>query len=151
LEASFRVDVDVLLTDDGSFFISEGYAHIQTAAAVITNQVERSGINNDALDVNSMQQNEIISLLIPPKPDFIPNQNVHKAIATPNGTTPTSFIHNETSCNITSRVQLRVVNRSNAANTRIFQQWTLETIDEHGNIKHVGGDEFYATYSTVPL
>ena len=132
----------------GFLFFSEGYAHIQTAAAVITNQVERSGINND---VNSMQQNEIISLLIPPKPDFIPNQNVHKAIATPNGTTPTSFIYNETSCNITSQVQLRIVNRSNAANTSIFQQWTLETMDAHVNIKHVGGDEFYATYSTVPL
>ena len=92
MEASFRVDVDVLLTDDGSFF-SEGYAHIQTAAAVITNQVERSGINNDALDVNSMQQNEIISLLIPPKPDFIPNQNVHKAIATPSQWNDTHIFH----------------------------------------------------------
>ena len=28
--------------------------------------------------------NEIMSLLIPTKPDFIPNQNVHKAIAIPN-------------------------------------------------------------------
>ena len=98
--------------------------------------------------------NEIMSLLIPTKPDFIPNQNVHhKAIARPNGTS--SFIHNETSCNIASQVRLHLVNRSkNAANRSIVQQWTFETMDAHGNVNHhVGGDEFYATYhhnETVP-
>lgn len=157
LEASFQaykakgsfcsVDVDILLKDDGwvSFF-KKDMLTVMTDAAVVPKEVKPSGNDADD-DVNPLQQNEILSLLIPPKPDFIPNQNVHKAIATSNGTTTTPLIYKGKSCNITSQVRLHVVNkRNNAANTSIVQQWTLETMDEHGNTKHVGGDEFYVTY-----
>ena len=85
-------------------------------------QAKRTG--NDAVDVDSLQQqNEIISLLIPPKPDFIPNQNVHKAIATVHPIMERQPHLSSTMKNLAiSHLRYDYTQSKNAANASIVQQ-----------------------------
>lgn len=73
------------------------------------------------------------SFMIPPAPSLIPKQNVLSVVD----------IHklqrklDVSSCKITSQVRLIAAS----------PKWILQSIDESGNDKSMGGDEFYVTYT----
>ena len=74
----------------------------------------------------------VLSLWIPDKPD----RSIQERISSSIGNSTTSPLSH---CNVTSQVQI-----VHSLNETV---WILHALDDQGQPKHVGGDEFYITYT----
>ena len=83
----------------------------------------------------------IVQIWIPKQPDPMPTLKILKAMAPANiaGTDEDIFIQHN--CSATSQVRLQLLSEEDG-NTK----WMMQTLDQNGSEKHVGGDEFYITY-----
>jgi len=76
------------------------------------------------------------SVLVPKVPDPIPTSMMNRAFIPKNTTLPTPT-NPAASCPVTSQVRLVLHDR----------RWILESLDNDGKLKTVGGDEYYITYT----
>ena len=93
----------------------------------------RIGLNQNqpiSLKLKSSFSNEVVT--VPDSPDPIPRQKLNESL---NG----NLTNDEalSTCPITA--QIKIVKMDNG-------QWFLQTIDENGNFKSIGGDEFYIEF-----
>lgn len=96
--------------------------------------VEKSNANPTPLLTTNGKS--VTSILIPPNPSLVPKQRVYTGIGIDSKEKEDSmeFLRD---CKITSQVRLI------ASSPR----WIIQSMDEHGVDKFVGGDEFYITYT----
>ena len=76
--------------------------------------------------------------------------------ASNSSSTTASVINNETleHCALvrvppTTQVRLSVVNETSSTSSSSSSRWSLQALDSHGQPKHVGGDDFYVTYTAA--
>ena len=93
----------------------------------------------DSSHVTGRQQDPL-QLLIPPEPDPSCQQKVHAAIENVVPLNESRFLR----CPVTSQVQITVPNKEQ---DELSSVWILQSLDEYGNPKTQGGDEYYITWT----
>ena len=93
----------------------------------------------------SVRASNTVQILIPYQPDPAPTLKILEAMAPANitGTDADIFIQNN--CSATSQVRLQFKSEEGTGSST-SSKWTIQTLDEKGFEKKVGGDEFYISF-----